>query len=82
MSNRIKIVCALLLVAVVIAGVSAIRAQQVPKSWEIWHIYFDNQSFPRAQVYKIQDGQCSLYVALGYAGNTQPIAIATGQGCK
>jgi hypothetical protein len=58
------------------------RAQETPKSWLIWEKQFPGSSWPQAQVYKIQDGNCSIYVALGYPGNSAPIAIATGQGCK
>ena len=70
----------ILTVFLIIFSVIATRAQ-APKSWLIWK-YNPGLSYPLAQVYKIQDGNCSIYVAHGYPGNIGPVAIATGQGCK
>lgn len=88
MVRVVKWVLILIAIAFFIAsvvGYHGTHAQDKPNSWLIWRqpdmqVDFYGQAF----LYKIQDGDCSVYVAWSahgsYSGST--VSVSTGQGCK
>lgn len=60
-----------------------VQAQSI-QSWKIWEDHDDSLhdgNSSSVTVYKIQDGSCSIYVAVPTYPNN-PSGIAMGQGCK
>lgn len=74
------------LLIVTIADFRKTLAQSPSQSWLIWNGMKMNSGDYRVHLYKVQDGQCSIYVAvaeiLGGTNGATPVAVATGQGCK
>ena len=61
-------------------GKTVTHAQEPPRSWLIWQGDKNGLAGPLGPyLYKVQDGACSVYVAVYASGG---VAVATGQGCK
>lgn len=66
-------------VLVIAAVLVAFAMGQSTQSWKIWSM--NNWSFG-VNLYKVQDGTCSVYVLMSDNGRGgDNIALATGQGC-
>ena len=68
------------IITAVMVGLSVGLAAQSPQAWKLWEgpkVF----SVEGPQLYKVQDGSCSVYVLVADNGHGENVAVATGQGC-
>ena len=65
--------------------IQKVEAQAPPQSWKIWEADTAYYRSDKISVYKIQDGNCSIYLAVGEVGgdvNGPVVSMTAGQGCE